>query len=84
MININFDYRKDCGVNGRDPDKYSMQMKKDHCKLWSRQLPVTKYGKLNLVPRKDRMIAYINGEYYDFGCDSITKNISRNSNRGLA
>ena len=72
MIDTSFDYRKDEGVNGRDPDKYSFQLKKDHSELWSKQLPVTKYGKLELTPQKDRIIAYVNGEYFDFGCDSIT------------
>ena len=72
MVDFSFDYRKDDGVNGRDPDKYSFQMKKDHCELWSKQLPVSEYGKLELTPYRDRMVAYVNGEYFDFGCDSIT------------
>ena len=61
MVDFSFDYRKDDGVNGRDPDKYSFQMKKDHCELWSKQLPVSEYGKLELTPYRDRMVAYVNG-----------------------
>ena len=57
MIDVTFDYRKDDVVNGRDPDKYSFQMKKDHCELWSKDLLVAKYGKLELKPHHDRMIA---------------------------
>ena len=72
MIDLTFDYRKDVGVNGRDHDKYSVQLKKDHCELWSKPLPVIEYGTLELKPQWDRMIAYVDGAYFDFGCDSIT------------
>ena len=72
MVDFTFNYKKDDGVGDRDPDKYSLQMKKDHCELWSKQLPVANYGKLELTPQWDRIIAYVNGAYFDFGCDSIT------------
>lgn len=77
MIDFTFNYKKDNGVGDRDPDKYSGQMKKDHCELWSKDLPVAKYGKLQLTPQRDRMVAYVNNEYFDFGCDSITNCYSK-------
>ena len=78
MIDTKYDYRKDPTVIGRnpdkkrDPDKYSKRLKEDHCSLWSKDLPNKKYGKLDLVPSGNRIVATINGEYFDFGCDSIT------------
>ena len=71
-LNIHFDYRKDENVKGRDPDKYSARLKKDHCYLWSKELPNKKYGRLNLEIRSGRIIGHANNIDFDFGCDSIT------------
>ena len=72
MIDITFDYRTDCDYPKQDPDKYSCRLKKDHCEMWSKPLPVSKYGELKPQPKKERLVAFINGEHFDFGCDSIT------------
>ena len=72
MVDTKHDYRKDCNYPKQDPDKYSFKLKQDHAGLWSKELPIHEYGKLELKPKHDRIEAYVNDEYFDFGCDSIT------------
>lgn len=71
MIDLDFDFRKDC-KEGADPDKYSIKLKETHCELWSKELPNTKNGKLNLKVKNSRIVGEAGNSQFDFGSDSIT------------
>ena len=83
MIDIEYDYRKDPAVIGknpdskRDPDRYSKKLKEDHSFLWSKELPKPGCGKLDLKIEGNRLVATINGEVFTFGSDSITNCFGR-------
>lgn len=71
MIDLDFDFRKDCKM-GTGPDKYSIKLKEAHRELWSKELPNTKKGKLNLKVEKNRIVGGTGNSQFDFGSDSIT------------
>lgn len=72
IIDTKFSYAKDEKVNGRDPDKYSLKLKVDHCIMWNRELPNKKYGKLSLGIIDGKILGFVNGKEYVFSPDCIT------------
>ncbi len=83
MIDIRYNYRNDCKKK-QDPDKYSLRLKQDHCVLWSKRLPNTKYGRLSLRVVNNEIVGIVDGRKLIFSPDSITNCYSyRKSTEGL-
>ncbi len=67
-VDTSFDFRNDS--NGRDPDAYSPTLRRYHCLLWSKQLPVGEY--LELEEDNSNLFYRFNMQTMKFGSDSIS------------
>lgn len=67
-IDISFDFRTDS--NGRDPDAYSPTLRRYHCLLWSKQLPIGEY--LELEEEGSNLVYRFNMQTLKFSSDSIS------------
>jgi len=67
-IDTTFDFRNDS--NGRDPDAYSPTLKRYHCLLWSKQLPIGEY--LELEEDGPNLVYRFNMQTLKFSSDSIS------------
>jgi len=67
-IDTSFDFRSDS--NGKDPDAHSPTLRKYHCALWSKQLPIGEHLKLEEI--NSSLVYRFNMQTLIFSSDSIS------------